>query len=493
MQELLGGLGRGRRGQRADPSGRRPALLQNRQHETPAWRIGAIAAAVLIVVLGGLTTLIIVVTRRTEEAERRPVAAITAPTGTAEVPSTSGELPRSRLLNDDEAFKAVLAQVHGRGKESPELRALVDEEAALAARASQGQCEGSSATCRQLAQARENALGPADALRITRRRPSGPDPMRASWMVGLKLPAIPIQNDPSVQRWFEYYTEGAVGRELLQAMLFRCGAYRDQIEATLIRHGLPSDLLALVFVESGCEPTAKSPVGAAGLWQLMPATARAYHLRVKEGVVDERRSPPKSTEAAVAYLRDLRDKLINYNRDGVWDLMFASYNMGPFATVARMERAGTEVGFWDLVDAQWIPDETAQYVPTIQAVALILNNLTRLKFTGVQIRSPQLTSDLEVAPGTRLSLVARAAATSVNQLRTLNLDVSGDETPDIPRFAVQVPKDVVWQARDTLKELIATRDESDKCVPPTFDWGRQHFSKEMAAACRRRLGATANP
>ncbi|MBN1610132.1 MAG: lytic transglycosylase domain-containing protein [Polyangiaceae bacterium] len=467
-------------------------MLQNRQQETPAWRIGVIAGAVLVVVLGGLATLIIVLTRRADESERKPVAAITAPTAAGTAPSTSGELPRSRLLTEDETFKAVLAQVHGRGKESAELRALVDEEAALAARASQGRCEGSSATCRQLAQARENALGPADGVRITRRRPSG-EQMRASWMVGLKMPAIPIQNDPSVRRWFEYYTEGAVGRELLQAMLFRCGAYRDQIEATLIRHGLPSDLLALVFAESGCEPTAKSPVGAAGLWQLMPATARAYHLRVKEGVVDERRSPPKSTEAAVGYLRDLRDKLINYNRDGVWDLMFASYNMGPFATVARLERAGNDVGFWDLVDAQWIPDETAQYVPTIQAIALILNNLTRLKFTGVQIRSPQLTSDLDVAPGTRLSLVARAAATSVVQLRTLNLDISGDETPDVSRFAVQVPKDVVWQARDTLKELIATRDESDKCVPPTFDWGRQHFSKEMAAACRRRLGATANP
>ncbi|HEY8943222.1 MAG TPA: hypothetical protein VIM73_03120, partial [Polyangiaceae bacterium] len=217
-----------------------------------------------------------------------------------------------------------------------------------------------------------------------------------------------------------------------------------------------------------------------------------YHLRVKESVIDERRSPPKSTEAAVRFLRDLHDKLVVYEKHGVWDLVFGAYNMGPFAMVARIERAGGDVSFWDLVDADLLPDETSQYSPAVQAVALILNNLQRLKFAGLQMRAPQLTSDLEVAPGTRLGQIARAASTSVNQLRTLNLDISGDRTPDVPNFAVQVPKDVVWQARDTLKELIARRDDADLCVPPEFDWGRQRFTKEMSSACQRRLAASAS-
>jgi hypothetical protein len=469
-----------------------PALLRYRQQEGQGWRVGAIAVAVLTLVLGGLATLIVVLTRRADEPEPAPGASAAASASSSTpLAASSGELPRARLLSENETFRALLAQVHGRGKESPELRALVDEEAALAARTlSQRKCEGSAAACKEWAKIRKSVLGQEGVKRITRRRAAGsPDRIRSSWMVGLKLPEIPIEDDPRVQRWFEYYSEGTVGRELLQGMLFRCGAYRDLIESTLIRYGLPKDLLAIVFVESGCEPQATSPVGAAGLWQFMPATARAYHLRVKEGVIDERRSPPKSTEAAVRFLRDLRDKLIVYQKQGVWDLVFGSYNMGPFGMVARVETAGGDVGFWDLVDADRLPDETAQYTPTIQAVALILNNLQRLKFAGVQMRSPQLTSDLEVPPGTRLSLVARAAATSVNRLRSLNLDISGDRTPDVPNFAVQVPKDVVWQARDTLKELIASRDQSDQCMPPGFDWGRQRFTKKMAAACKRRLGA----
>jgi hypothetical protein len=170
--------------------------------------------------------------------------------------------------------------------------------------------------------------------------------------------------------------------------------------------------------------------------------------------------------------------------------MLGAYNMGPFGMAARLERVEGEAGFWDLVDAELLPEETSMYAPAIQAVALILNNLRRLKFSGMQMRAPQLTSDLEVRPGTRLSLVARAAATSVDQIRALNLDISGETTPAVPNFRIQVPKEVVWQARDTLKELIAAGDEMDKCVPPNFNWGNRRFTDAMAKACRARLGAT---
>jgi membrane-bound lytic murein transglycosylase D len=296
------------------------------------------------------------------------------------------------------------------------------------------------------------------------------------------MPDIPVEDDPRVERVLEYYSESPVGRETFQAMLFRCGAYRDMIQATLIRHGMPSDVMAVVFAESGCEPRAKSPVGAKGLWQFMPEAGRAYHLRVIEDKVDERQSPPKSTEAAIKFLSDLHAKL------GSWDLVFASYNMGPFGLIARIERAGGDVGFWDLVDADLLPDETANYVPTIQAMALILANLQKFKFTGVQMRSPQLTADLEAPPGTRLGMVARAAATSVIDIRSLNLDILGDTVPDVPggRFAVQVRKEVVWQARDALKGLLDTGDNADLCVNPTFDWGKQRFTPEMQEACKRR-------
>jgi membrane-bound lytic murein transglycosylase D len=298
------------------------------------------------------------------------------------------------------------------------------------------------------------------------------------------MPEIPIEDDPRVQQRFEFYTENPVGRETFQQMLFRCGAYKDMIQSALVRRGLPADLLAVVFVESGCSPLARSPAGAEGLWQFIPEAARAYHLRIIPDQVDERHSPQKSTEAAIAFLSDMYAKLKS------WDLVFAGYNCGPFGIMARLERVeGENVGFWELVDAGMLPDETANYAPTIQAVALILNNLQRLKFGTIQMRAPQVTMDLVVPPGTRLSLIARAAALSVDELRRLNLDIKGSQTPNVPNFAVQVPKDSVWQARDMLAELLKSGDASDQCAPPNFDWGRQRFTKEMAEACARKLNA----
>lgn len=495
IRELLGGIERPRMQRQSRKPRGRAAAFQQRREEGSGWKVGAIAAAVLALVLGGIATAVVVLTRQPDEAEKsrggQANGADSAASGSS--PSLSAELPRPRLLNEHESFRALIAQVHGRGKESPQLRALVDEQAALAARAVNSQkCEGTSAACEEWAKIREAILGKQGVQRLTRRRPSGsPERLRSRWLAGLRLPEIPVEDDPRVQRHFEFYTENPVGRETFQTMLFRCGAYRDLIESTLIRHGLPKDLLAIVFAESACEPRASSPVGAAGLWQFMPATARAYHLRVQEGVIDERRSPPKATEAAVQFLRNLHEKLSAYGEQGVWDLVLGSYNMGPFAMVARLERVGGEASFWDLVDSDLLPDETANYAPAVQAIALILNNLQRLKFVGVQVRAPQLTSDMEVPAGTRLSLVARAAATSVHQLRSLNLDISGDRTPGIPNYAIQVPREVVFQARDSLKELIARGDDADLCVPLEFDWGRQRFTREMAAACQKRLQARA--
>ena len=504
MQNLFSRMGRESTGSRKRASSRpKPKRsgphAAGRGHSLGGWWIG-LAAAMGVGVLG-LVAFLTLSGGKTPEVRAVGPATSTgssvgaAPTSSSEASSLPAA-PREKLLAEDERFKVLLSQVHGRGgKESPELRALLNDEAALASKALTNKCDDNSGQCAAWQATRQLIMG--DKLgRPIKKRPPRPADQRASrWLAGLKLPNIPVEDDPRVQKVFEYYSQSQVGRETFQSMLFRCGAYRDLIMSTLIRYELPSDLLALVFTESGCEPQAKSPVGAAGLWQFMPGTARAYRLMVKEGVVDERYSPFKSTEAGVRFLADLRQKL------GSWDLVFASYNMGPFGLIARIERAGGDVSFWDLVDADLLPDETTNYAPTVQAMALILANLQTLKFAGIQMRAPQLTADLDVPGGTSLTLVARAAATSASFIRTLNLDIVGHEVPNVSggRFILQVPKDSVWQARETLQELLKSGDRSDLCVPPTFDWGKQRFTQEMAAACRKSLGsapagtATASP
>lgn len=94
------------------------------------------------------------------------------------------------------------------------------------------------------------------------------------------------------------------------------------IRAAELRHGLPSGLLdALVAAESNYHPYAVSSAGAAGLAQLMPATARSL------GVLD-RFDIRANLDGGARYLRSMIDKF------GSISLALAAYNAGPGA-VAR--------------------------------------------------------------------------------------------------------------------------------------------------------------
>jgi len=453
------------------------------------WWIGALAAlGVCAVVLGIVLVAVMVTRRRDEPTSAANTGGGSVPGMTSAVPdgvlgAPGSAMPRGKLLNDDERFRSLLAQVHGRGgKESAELRALFDEQASIAAQALQPGCVGPQ--CAALKEV--GKLVTNTTKKRVKRRSHSPDALRSRWLAGLEMPEIPVEDDPRVQKRFEFYTENPLGRETFQQMLFRCGAYKDAIQSSLIRRGLPKDLIAVAYAESGCYPLAKSPMGAEGLWQFIPDAARAYHLRIIDGIVDERHSPQKSTEAAIQYFSDM------YAKFGEWDLVFSAYNMGPFGLATRIEQVeGDKVGFWELVDAEMLPGETADYAPAIQAIALILNNLQKLKFGAVQQTSPLMTMDLPVPPNTRMTLVARAAATSMAELRRLNLDIKGTSTPNVQNFAVQVSKDSVWQARETLQELLRAKDDGDMCAPQNFDWGRQRFTPEMQEACKRTLGARA--
>lgn len=101
--------------------------------------------------------------------------------------------------------------------------------------------------------------------------------------------------------------------------------YAAAVAEAAARHGLDPKLLhALVVVESAYRPRAASPVGAAGLTQLMPATAAEL------GVAD-RLDPRANLRGGAAYLA--RQVL----RFGDLRLALAAYNAGP-ARVARLGR-----------------------------------------------------------------------------------------------------------------------------------------------------------
>jgi LysM repeat protein len=114
--------------------------------------------------------------------------------------------------------------------------------------------------------------------------------------------------------------------------LIRAQEYEASISRVLADRGVPPEIGALPHVESSFNPAAYSRVGAAGLWQFMPGTARRY-MRV-DGVVDQRLDPYSATEAAANLM------LYNYRLLGSWPLAVTAYNHGP----GGLKRAQDELG-----------------------------------------------------------------------------------------------------------------------------------------------------
>lgn len=121
-----------------------------------------------------------------------------------------------------------------------------------------------------------------------------------------------------------------------RAGLARSGTWRAHILGVLDAHGVPRELVALPHVESSFDPTAYSKAGAAGMWQFTRGTGLRY-MQI-DHIVDERRDPYLSTEAAARLLRD------NHEVIGHWPLAITAYNHG----LAGMRRAVSELGTTDI-------------------------------------------------------------------------------------------------------------------------------------------------
>jgi membrane-bound lytic murein transglycosylase D len=141
--------------------------------------------------------------------------------------------------------------------------------------------------------------------------------------------------------------------------------YVNRLKPVFTAQKVPEKLVWLAEVESSFDPSARSPSGAAGLFQLMPHTAKRYGL--SSWPRDERFQPEKSAKAAAKHLKYLHDEFKN------WPLTLAAYNAGEGRIRNLLDRHKTQS--FDKI-ATHLPVETQMYVPKIEATLLRREGIT---------------------------------------------------------------------------------------------------------------------
>lgn len=190
--------------------------------------------------------------------------------------------------------------------------------------------------------------------------------------------------------------------------------------------GIPGEFVMLPMLESSYQPGISSHFGAAaGMWQLMPRTARLHGVQVTHRY-DGRRDPVASTKAAIAMLKSLHERF------GDWRLADMAYNAGPYAIHGKLSKHG-DIGSTALPGIH-VSETTRKHLARLMALSCILR---KPKQFHVQLPKPKPGDELvvtQVPAGTRLDDVAEMAEMPVASLRKLNPGYRGKTIPsDSPR------------------------------------------------------------
>ncbi|ASJ72450.1 Membrane-bound lytic murein transglycosylase D [Granulosicoccus antarcticus IMCC3135] len=256
-------------------------------------------------------------------------------------------------------------------------------------------------------------------------------PATTVWQFVQQSRRLKIPDKPQIENYRQQYQREALW---ISKILNRATPFAGHIVESLDKRYLPVELALLPAIESGYQPDVHSTEKAAGIWQIVPITAREIGISSNQWF-DGRSDIVKSTDAAISYL-----SYLNAEFHGDWLLTLAAYNAGPGrvrSAIRRNEKSGQPTDFWSLK----LPRETREYVPKFLALVAMLRHDS---IPGLEI--PLLARGnafevLEFGSQTSLDKVAAASGIPEFSLRHLNAGLVHGVTPPGGPHHIYVLKD----------------------------------------------------
>jgi membrane-bound lytic murein transglycosylase D len=281
---------------------------------------------------------------------------------------------------------------------------------------------------------------------------------------------FPLVVNDYVAGFIRYFSSSPAGHAHLLRSLERAGKYKDMISKVMRDEGVPQDLIYLAVAESGFQPQAlNARSGAGGMWQFMPTGA--YGL-ARNGWVDERFDPEKSSRAYAHYIKSL------YDQFGDWYLAMAAYDWGPGYVQRSVMRTGY-ADYWELYRRNALPQETKNYVPGIIAAIIMAKNPKQYGLEGLVPDPPVVSDTVSVDYAVDLRLVADVTEASVGQIVELNPSLLHMTTPRDTDFDLHVPsgtrdvylkriKDIPEDKRTSWRFHVVRAGESLESIASSF-------------------------
>jgi membrane-bound lytic murein transglycosylase D len=294
---------------------------------------------------------------------------------------------------------------------------------------------------------------------------------------------LDVRDTEEVQMFFASFTQEH--HDTMQRWLERAAPNLPYIRAVLATYKLPPDIIALPFIESGYNTQAYSPVGAGGMWQFMPATARRFGLTI-DWWVDDRRNPYLSTVAAAKYLTEL------YAQFNDWNLALAAYNCGEGKMCQVISQSGQN-DFFDIAkNPNLLKDETRHYVPKFLAVLKIFKNLEALGYKPVDWGAGPVIEELPVKGGTDLAALAEACSMSWEEFHTYNSGFRRQVSPPDRDSQVYIPVDKKELALAYLNNpsCVANRGIKSYTTAATDSWWNISRRTGVPIAALRQMNPT---